>query len=103
MRKFRKELKLPRSCFLKKEDVTFELVDDFDDTTIRGLSNFSLLQKKMLSVENIFDFSAFEDLSPKENFIKSTITKQYQLSRLLFLTYPDYSMLRKCFMLMGAI
>ena len=29
----------------------------------------------MLSVENIFDFSAFEDLSPKENFIKSTITK----------------------------
>ena len=57
----------------------------------------------MLSVENIFDFSAFEDLSPKENFIKSTITKQYQLSRLLFLTYPDYSMLRKCFMLMGAI
>lgn len=57
----------------------------------------------MLSVENIFDFSAFEDLSPKENFIKSTITKQYQLSRLLFLTYPDNSMLRKCFMLMGAI
>ena len=57
----------------------------------------------MLSVENIFDFSAFEDLSPKENFIKGTITKQYQLSRLLFLTYPDNSMLTKCFMLMGAI
>ena len=43
--------------------------------------------------ENTIDFSTFEDILSKEHFIKSTLTKQFELSRLLLLMHRSIDML----------
>ena len=45
--------------------------------------------------ENTIDSSTFEDILSKGIFIKSTLTKQFELSRLLLLSYPSIDILRK--------
>ena len=37
----------------------------------------------------LFDFSVFNDIVGKENFIKNTILKQVELSKLLCEAYPN--------------
>ena len=53
--------------------------------------------------ENTIDFSTFEDILSKEHFIKSTLTKQFELSRLLLLMYRSIDIFRSIDMLMEAI
>ena len=38
--KIKKGDRIAQIMFLKKEDVTFQEVDAFDDTTVRGLKSF---------------------------------------------------------------
>ena len=57
---------------------------------IRNKFSFFFRKKKKAIEENIlFDFSLFNDIVGKDNFIKNTILKQVELSKLLCVAYPN--------------
>ena len=76
--------RIAQIMLLKPEEVSFEEVSDFNDSTVRatggfGLTNskswFSLAVKKMSQV--LYDFSSFETIDAKEDFIKDLIKNKY--------------------------
>ena len=73
--------KIAQIVFLQKEEVTFEEVDEFNDTTIDGINGFGstdskqtvfFFRKKKMTIKGniLFDFSVFNDIVGKENSTK---------------------------------
>ena len=42
----------------------------------------------------LFDFSLFDDIASKENFITDTVLKQVELSKLMCFAYPNVDILK---------
>ena len=47
----------------------------------------------------LFDFSLFDDIASKENFITDTVLKQVELSKLMCFAYPNVDILKNAILL----
>ena len=77
--------------FSKPEEISFEEVSDFTDKTVRGIGGFGSTNKLWFFLaffskkmdQTLYDFSSFNTITEKENFVKELIKKQVDLSERL--------------------